>query len=97
MNSPLSLQTWFLHFISILDWIFCIEYFYRYSLITKSKIILILVTGLNFFFLSGISILTWHYFLNSIDLKWLLSIQALFTFLGNVNLLNLWRKYERRI
>jgi len=97
MNFPLSIQTWFLHFISILDCILCIDYFYRYAIITKSKVILVFVTVLNFFFLSGISIITWHYFSNSIDLKWLLCIQAGFTLLGNINLMNLWRNNERRI
>ena len=97
MNYPLSLQTWFLHFISILDWILCIESFYKYSIMTKTKIILVFVTILNFFFLSGISIITWHYFFNYLNLKWLLCIQASFTVLGNINLMNLWRKNERRI
>lgn len=83
----LSFQTWYIHSLSVIDWIVFIEIAWKYAYQVKSKKIIRLSTVLGIFFISGICILTWHYFSNNKDLSWLIVFQSFLTLLGNIGLM----------
>ena len=86
MINPLSLQTLYIHCLSIYDWILCIELLWLYGYHIKFKSFLTLSISLFLFFLSAICVLTWHYYSNIPDLLWLVASQSFFTFFGNMSL-----------
>lgn len=85
--AKLSFQTWYIHSLSVIDWLVFIEICWRYSYQTKSKKIIRLSTSLGTFILSGMCILTWHYFFNYTSLIWLIIFQSFLTLLGNIGLM----------
>nr|YP_009551047.1 hypothetical protein Ycf49 [Pseudellipsoidion edaphicum]QAA12057.1 hypothetical protein Ycf49 [Pseudellipsoidion edaphicum] len=93
----LSFQTWYIHSLSVIDWLVFIEICWQYAYQTKSKKIINLTTSLTTFFLSGLCILTWHYFFNSTNLIWLIIFQSLLTLLGNLGLMYSSRSFYDRI
>lgn len=93
MLAKLSFQTWYIHSLSVIDWLIFIEFFWQYAYHIKSKQLLCLLPTLTIFFLSGMCIITWHYFLNTKLLNWLIVFQSLLTLIGNFNLIFVtWRK-----
>jgi hypothetical protein len=96
MILKLSFQTWYIHCLSVIDWLIFIELLWTYSYQLKSKTFLYLCSVLILFFLSAICILTWHYFLNFSVLKWLIVLQSLLTIVGNFCLIfATWRRNDR--
>lgn len=93
----LSLQTWYIHSLSVIDWLAFIEICWQYAYQIKSKKVIYLTTSLGIFFLSGICILTWHYFFNYTDLIWLIIFQSFLTLLGNISLVYSSRSLYDRI
>lgn len=87
MVTKLSFSTWYIHCLSIIDWIFFIELFWQYTYQIKSKKLLFFIPTLTIFFLSALCIVSWHYFFNIETFIWLVSFQALLTLIGNTTLL----------
>lgn len=85
--TPLSFQTWYIHSLSVFDWIIFIEIIWQYSYQIKSKRLIYFSTSLGCFLLSGLCILTWHYFSNLKDLSWLIVFQSFLTLIGNISLM----------
>lgn len=85
--TTLSFQTWYIHSLSVIDWIIFIEIFWAYAYQIKSKKIIYFSNALGIFFLSGICILTWHYFANLKELTWLIVFQSFLTLIGNISLM----------
>ncbi len=82
----LSFGTWVIHISSVLEWIFAIFIIYKISLYEKFK---------NFYWFSlamipnligAMSAITWHIYDNQIDLYGLVTLQGIFTLLGNTTL-----------
>lgn len=80
----LSLSTWQIHELCILDWIFAIECIWQFGIYKKNKIFLLISNTLILFLISGICILNWHYYNNNYQLRWLIDFQAFFTLLANL-------------
>lgn len=91
----LSFQTWYIHSLSVIDWLLFIDFFWKYSYQVKSISLVRVCLVLFLFFLSGICILTWHYFFNYTSIKWLIGFQSIITLIGNISLtFTSWRKYD---
>lgn len=97
MIESLSFQTWYIHSLSVIDWLIFIEFVWQYAYQLKIKQIIRLSTVLGIFFLSGICILTWHYFSNFKDLTWLIVFQSFLTLVGNIGLMNKTRRLYDRV
>lgn len=96
MISKLSFQTWYIHCLSVIDWLLFIELFWKYAYQIKSKTLIYLSSVLILFFLSAICIVTWHYFSNFQTLKWLIGFQSILTLVGNCSLIfATWRRNDR--
>lgn len=96
MILKLSFQTWYIHSLSVIDWLLFIEIFWQYAYQIKSKTLLTLIPTLMLFFLSGMCIVSWHYFLNCQMLIWLIGFQSILTLIGNFNLIFVtWKKNVR--
>lgn len=96
MILKLSFQTWYIHSLSVIDWLIFIELFWHYAYEIKSKTLIRFIPALTLFFLSAICILSWHYFLNLETLTWLIGFQSLLTLTGNFSLIFVtWRKNVR--
>src|SRR6056297_130993 len=87
MLLKLSFQTWYIHSLSVIDWLIFIEIFWQYAYQIKSKTLIRFIPSLTLFFLSAICILSWHYFLNLETLNWLIGLQSMLTFIGNFSLI----------
>nr|YP_010478587.1 hypothetical protein Ycf49 [Chlorobotrys sp.]UVI60892.1 hypothetical protein Ycf49 [Chlorobotrys sp.] len=95
MILKLSFQTWYIHWLSVIDWLIFIEFFWKYGYQIKSKKLLYFSSVLVLFFLSALCILTWHYFSNLYMLKWLIGFQSILTIVGNFSLIfATWRKND---
>nr|YP_010478869.1 hypothetical protein Ycf49 [Neustupella aerophytica]UVI61174.1 hypothetical protein Ycf49 [Neustupella aerophytica] len=96
MILKLSFQTWYIHCLSVIDWLIFIDIFWKYAYQIKSKTLMYLTSALVLFFLSAICILTWHYFSNVYLLKWLIGLQSILTIVGNFSLvIATWRRNDR--
>nr|YP_009550405.1 hypothetical protein Ycf49 [Characiopsis acuta]QAA11360.1 hypothetical protein Ycf49 [Characiopsis acuta] len=96
MILKLSFQTWYIHCLSVIDWLIFIEVLWKYGYQIKSKTLVYSCSVLILFFLSAVCILTWHYFLNFSIIKWLIAFQSLLTLLGNFSLIfATWRRNDR--
>jgi hypothetical protein len=82
--SSLSFSTWQIHALCIVDWLFAIECVWNFANYAKSKRLLLISSTLIFFLISGICILNWHYYNNTVELKWLITFQACFTAFANL-------------
>ena len=96
MVLKLSFQTWYIHSLSVIDWLIFIEIFWQYVYQIKSKTLLCLIPTLTLFFLSAMCVISWHYFLNPLMLSWLVGFQSVLTLIGNFSLIYAtWRKNVR--
>lgn len=91
--SSLSFQTWYIHSLSVADWILFVELIWAYGYKSKKKGFLKFSTALVTFFLSGSCILTWHYFSNFPGLICLVVFQSFLTLMGNLSLMYQSRSY----
>lgn len=83
--SILSLQTWQIHALSLVEWFFAIELIWVYGNYIKSKFFLKICCLMIYFFVSAVCIIGWHYYSNNYSLIWLVIFQAFLTFLGNLS------------
>ena len=82
----LSIPTWIIHVSSVIEWIAAIWLIWTYGEIKRDRT----WWGLSFAMLpalvSAMCACTWHFFDNADSLRWLVTLQASMTVLGNVTL-----------
>ena len=82
----LSIPTWIIHITSVIEWIIAIWLIWTYGELTDNRS----WWGLSFAMLpaliSAMCACTWHFFDNSPDLEWLVTLQATMTLVGNFTL-----------
>ena len=80
----LSLGTWWIHWASVAEWLVAIVLIQRFRSGTTgpstSRIAWAMLPAL----ISAMAACTWHLYDNSESLRWLVTLQASFTLLGNV-------------
>jgi len=79
----LSIPTWIIHISSVLEWIVAIGLIWRYGEVTGDRAWFALAYGMLPALVSAMCACTWHFFDNSPDLEWLVTLQAAMTVLGN--------------
>jgi len=65
LMASLSLSTWQIHELCVLDWIFAIECIWYFGIYKKNKSFILLANTLILFLISGICIINWHYYNNN--------------------------------
>ena len=82
----LSFGTWLIHISSVIEWIFAILVIYKISTYKKYNsffwLSLAMVTNL----IGAMCAITWHIYDNQENLYGLVSLQGIFTFIGNSTL-----------
>ncbi len=92
----LSLPTWFIHILSVTEWIAAIWLVWVYGKISHNPLWRGFAIAMIPALVSAICVCTWHFFDNAPDLAWLGTIQATMTLLGNCALMvaawSLWQQ-----
>lgn len=92
----LSLPTWIIHILSVLEWTLAIWLVWQYAAVSQNhtwkKLSIAMLPAL----ISAVCICVWHFFDNAPSLAWLGMAQAIMTFVGNCTLMLaawlLWRR-----
>jgi len=82
----LSLPTWLIHISSVLEWIAAISLVWTYGQVTQRPAWYWLSLAMMPALVSAMCACTWHFFDNATSLKWLVTVQAATTLLGNCTL-----------
>ena len=82
----LSFGTWLIHISSVLEWILAIFVINRVSKKEKYKYFYWLSIAMIPNLIGAMSAITWHIYDNQIDLYGLVTLQGIFTLLGNTTL-----------
>ncbi len=92
----LSLPTWLIHISSVLEWIAAISLVWFYAQNIESKAWYTLSYAMLPSLVSAMCACTWHFFDNAESLKWLVTVQAATTLLGNCTMcLSSWWIWKR--
>lgn len=79
----LSLGTWWIHWASVGEWILAIVLIYHYKHesrdVSSQRIAWAMLPAL----VSAMAACTWHLYDNAEELRWLVTLQAAFTLIGN--------------
>ncbi|MBD2577172.1 DUF2499 domain-containing protein [Oscillatoria sp. FACHB-1406] len=82
----LSLPTWIIHVSSVIEWVAAMGLIWQYGTLRSDRA----WYGLSFAMLpalvSALCACTWHFFENADALRWLVTLQAAMTVLGNCTL-----------
>ncbi len=79
----LSLGTWWIHVASVLEWIVAIVLLQQLATQQKEPSLNWLALAMTPALISAMAACTWHWFDNAEALRFLVVLQAAFTFLGN--------------
>jgi chromate transport protein ChrA len=82
----LSIPTWIIHVSSVIEWIAAIWLVWSYGEVTHNKAWRALSLGMLPALVGAMCACTWHFFENSLDLEWLVTLQATMTVVGNCTL-----------
>jgi Protein of unknown function (DUF2499) len=82
----LSIPTWIIHVSSVIEWITAIWLIGTYGEVSGNRTWWALSFGMLPALVSAMCACTWHYFDNSTDLEWLVTLQAAMTVVGNFTL-----------
>ncbi len=92
----LSVPTWLIHISSVLEWLTAIWLVWRYGEKTGDRAWGFLAYSMLPALISAMCACTWHFFDNSPQLYWLVTLQAATTLIGNCALCiagwQLWRQ-----
>ena len=80
----LSLSTWWIHWASVAEWLVAIVLIQRFRSGTTGPSTSRIAWGMLPALISAMAACTWHLYDNSESLRWLVTLQASFTLLGNV-------------
>lgn len=87
----LSLPTWIIHIASVVEWMTAIW------LVWQQQNLRVLAGGMIPALIGALCACTWHLFDNGTDMEWLVTLQAVMTFVGNCTLaLAAYRIYQTR-
>jgi hypothetical protein len=99
MNA-LSIPTWMIHISSVIEWIAAIWLVWIYSDVSRNRAWRWLSIAMLPALVSAMCACTWHFFDNTPDLEWLVTLQASMTVLGNVTLClagwTIWRSARKQ-
>ena len=82
----LSFGTWLIHISSVIEWIFTIIVIYKISTYKKYNLFFCLSLAMVPNLIGAMCAITWHIYDNQEILYGLVSLQGLFTFIGNSTL-----------
>ncbi len=82
----LSFGTWIIHISSILEWIFTIFIINQISVYSKYKSLIWLGLAMIPNLIGGMCAITWHIYDNQQELYGLVTLQGIFTTIGNFTL-----------
>ena len=82
----LSFGTWLIHISSVVEWIYAIFIIKKISNFEKYKSYFWLSLAMIPNLIGAMCAITWHIYDNQENLYWLVSLQGIFTFLGNSTL-----------
>eukprot|EP00879_Flechtneria_rotunda_P008560 GHRR01008970.1.p1 GENE.GHRR01008970.1~~GHRR01008970.1.p1 ORF type:complete len:188 (+),score=52.05 GHRR01008970.1:76-639(+) len=82
-SNALSLPTWAIHVSSVTEWIAAMALMWRYAEVSGNPRWKGMTWGMMPALGSAMAACTWHFFYNSPDLDFLVSLQALLTVVGN--------------
>ncbi|MEM9137621.1 MAG: DUF2499 domain-containing protein [Cyanobacteria bacterium P01_F01_bin.42] len=82
----LSLPTWVIHISSVIEWISAILLIWQYGGLTQNIAWRWFAIAMFPALVSAMCACTWHFFDNSLDLEWLVTLQAATTVIGNCTL-----------
>jgi hypothetical protein len=96
----LSIPTWMIHISSVIEWIAAIWLIWIYSEVSQNKAWRWLSFAMLPALVSAMCACTWHFFDNTPDLEWLVTLQAAMTVVGNITLClggwAVWRSVRRK-
>ena len=82
----LSFGTWLIHISSVIEWIFAILLINQLSRINKYKSLFWLSLSMIPNLISAMCAITWHIYDNQTELYGLVSLQGIFTMIGNTTM-----------
>ena len=82
----LSFGTWLIHISSVIEWIFTIFVIYKISAYKEYKLFFWLSLAMVPNLIGAMCAITWHIYDNQENLYGLVSLQRIFTFIGNSTL-----------
>lgn len=82
----LSIPTWIIHVSSVIEWIMAIWLIWTYSEVTQNPAWRWFALAMLPALVGAMCACTWHFFDNSTDLEWLVTLQASMTVIGNMTL-----------
>jgi len=82
-ENALSIPTWAIHFSSVFEWLFAMGMVNTYAKATGNDKWRYLAYGMIPLHASGVAACTYHFFYNSADVGFLVTLQAALTLLGN--------------
>lgn len=80
----LSIPTWIVHVSSVIEWMAAIWFVWIYGEVSGNRCWWALSWAMLPALLSAMCACTWHFFDNLESLKWLVSVQASMTVVGNI-------------
>ncbi len=82
----LSFVTWLIHISSVIEWIFAIFVIYKISTFEKFNLFFWLSISMVPNLIGAMCAITWHIYDNQNSLYGLVTLQGIFTFIGNSTL-----------
>ena len=82
----LSFGTWLIHISSVIEWIFTIFVIYKISTYKEYNLFFLLSLSMVPNLIGAMCAITWHIYDNQQNLYGLVSLQGIFTFIGNSTL-----------
>jgi hypothetical protein len=82
----LSIPTWIIHVSSVIEWMTAIWLIWLYAEASGNLAWRQLSFGMLPALVSAMCACTWHFFDNSLDLEWLVTLQAATTVIGNTTM-----------
>jgi hypothetical protein len=79
----LSIPTWIVHISSLVEWIAAIWFIWQYAEFSQRSAWKWLSLAMLPALISAMCACTWHFFDNLPDLRWLVTLQAAMTVVGN--------------
>eukprot|EP01025_Chloroclados_australasicus_P004036 TRINITY_DN10970_c0_g1_i1.p1 TRINITY_DN10970_c0_g1~~TRINITY_DN10970_c0_g1_i1.p1 ORF type:complete len:182 (-),score=5.56 TRINITY_DN10970_c0_g1_i1:532-1077(-) len=82
--NALSLPTWIIHVSSVAEWVIAMGLVWQFAEVTGQQRWKRLTWGMIPSLGGAMSACTWHFFYNSPDLEWLVTLQSALTVVGNI-------------
>ena len=82
----LSLGTWWIHWASVAEWLMAIVLIHQYKADGQTASTQRIAWAMLPALVSAMAACTWHLYDNAEELRWLVTLQASFTLIGNVML-----------